>query len=420
MTYVSNEKFMQTLFNVLKIKSVQSKALENAPFGEGPAKALNVTLSVAEELGFKTINYDNYVGEVIWGEGKGTPFGILCHLDVVPEGNLEAWNTDPFTPAIRDGKLFCRGALDDKSAAISSLFAMYALKSNGYTPKREIKLILGCNEESGWGCIEHYKKCAKLPEEGISPDADFPVIYAEKGILHLQYAFEKLRDFSIGGGTAANVVCDYAVAQTDIDEALAKELGLKIEDGKLCSFGKSAHGSTPEKGVNALAPLTEYLEKTGCIKVGTTDALFGSRLGATELCDETGYLTFSPNVVYCNAKTVYYTVDVRYPATLKREVVEKLLEKIGKYEVLSYQAPLYSDKNGKLVKTLTDIYAEYSGEACEPIAIGGGTYARALKNGVAFGASFDEAAHVPNEKQSLKNYELCFDIYKEAIKRLTK
>ena len=419
-------KFETALFKVLEVPSVQGKATADAPFGEDVKKALDVTLSIAEELGFETKNYDNYIGEVIWGEGK--PFGVLCHLDVVPAGGLSAWKTDPFTPTVKDGKLFCRGALDDKSAAISVLFAMYALKEEGYTPKRQIKLILGCNEESGWGCIKHYNEVAVMPEEGISPDADFPVIYAEKGILHIKYAFKKLKPFTACGGTAANVVCDYACAAAEnLDKDLAEKHGLKVlADGnggkiKAESFGKAAHGSTPEKGLNALKKLTAFLEDGGYIEKGVYDGMFVKRAGVEDFEDETGKLTFSPDVLSTDDTHVYYVTDIRYPATVSRETIEKSLAKIGDFEVLSYQAPLYNDKNGKLVTTLSKVWEKYSGKKEEPIAIGGGTYARALKCGVAFGPAIGEEAdsiHQPNEYVTLSTLDVMFDVYKDALYEL--
>ena len=116
------EEILERLLPLLKIRSVKAAPLKNAPFGEGAKKALDYVLSLANDMGFETVNYDNYVGEVIFGEGK--PFGVLCHLDVVPEGELSAWTTPPYEPTIRDGKLFARGAVDDKSPAISVLSAI--------------------------------------------------------------------------------------------------------------------------------------------------------------------------------------------------------------------------------------------------------------------------------------------------------
>lgn len=414
-----DDGFFKALCELLKIRSVKESPTPDAPFGEGVKKALEYTLSLAESMGFETRNYDNYIGEVIWGEGK--PFGVLCHLDVVPEGDLKEWNADPYSPVVKDGKLFARGALDDKSGAISVLYAMKALLDGGFTPKRKIQLILGCDEESGWSCIEHYKQVAVLPEEGISPDADFPVIYAEKGIVHIEYVFKKSPDLLwIKGGERANVVCDKV-------EAKLKKVGLygdypqiTVDKDVVSTFGVSAHGSTPEKGKNAMDPMLEVLENNGFIEKGVHDKLFKDVFGLKRLSDETGYLTFSPDVIRSDDENIYVTVDVRYPSTLEHDFVMENLAKIGCYTVKSYQAPLYSDKNGGLVKTLCDIYNEVIGERHEPIAIGGGTYARALKCGVAFGPALGEegdSIHKPNEYVTLSTLKLMNKIYLETLKR---
>lgn len=167
-------------------------------------------------MGFETRNYDNYVGEVLFGEGE--PFAILAHLDVVPAGS--GWTHAPFGGEIENGKLYGRGAMDDKGPAVVCLYALKALKDEGFQPRKTIKLIVGCNEECGWGCIDHYKQCAEMPKVGFTPDADFPVIYAEKGILHVKFYFPwKTQPFTaLYGGKGVNMVCDEAFAQCDETE----------------------------------------------------------------------------------------------------------------------------------------------------------------------------------------------------------
>lgn len=421
---MDKQNLLSTFCGLLSIESVKGEASSGAPFGKEVRKALDYTLSLAESFGFKTINYDGYVGEVIFGEGK--PFGILCHLDVVPVGNLSAWQSPPFAPTVRDGNLCCRGVLDDKCGAICSLFAMKELKDNKITPCREIHLILGCDEESGWGCIDHYKKCATLPEEGISPDADFPVIYAEKGIIHARYKIAKLKKFNLTGGTRANVVCDECtlIAEENNDYALAKEFGL-IKDadgsGTFKAYGKAAHGSTPEKGDNALKKAVGYLAASGYLEKKTYLDLFEDGQGYKNVSDETGILTFSPDLAECDDDYLYVTVDIRYPSTLSYDYVKGLLEKIAPLEVVNYQKPLFVDKNSKLVKTLLKVYNDVTGDNAEPIAIGGGTYARALNSAVAFGPSFGkegESIHQPNEYMPIENIFKFTDILYKAIKEL--
>ena len=408
---------VKNLSQLIRFNSAKAEPEEGAPFGAGAKKALDYFLNLARFLGFKTKNYDGYAGEVIFGTGKA--FAILAHLDVVPAGG--GWTHDPFGGEIdyEKGRIWGRGAMDDKGPAVCTLFAMKALKDAGFKPKRKIKLIVGCNEESGWECIKYYKAHAVMPEEGFSPDADFPVIYAEKGILHIKLKFTAGGSFTgLKGGEYANMVCDRCTVLAPLDLDKAASLHLLSEGGKLIALGKSAHGSTPDEGVNAIKPILEYLELED-IK----DALFGSCFGLKELHDETGYLTFSPNGIEQNGEEIFVTCDIRYPATFTKEDVIKRIKNGGvEFEIISEQAPLYNDKNCFLIKTLCGVYNEVTGKACQPVAIGGGTYARALKCGAAFGpeeAGEENTIHQANEYITFEKIKKCFEIYKLAIRRLT-
>ncbi len=409
---------VDNISRIVAIDSSQAPAKEGKPFGDGAAKALDFFLSLAQEMGFETCNYDNYVGEVRFGSGED--FAVLAHLDVVPAGS--GWEHDPFGGEVDEAnrKIWGRGTMDDKGPAIITLFALKALKDEGFTPNKTIKLIVGCNEESGWGCIDHYNKVAKMPENGISPDADFPVIYAEKGILHLKVCLPASKQFSgLKGGDAANMVCAYCEAEAPYDKDKATALGLKFDGVKLFFNGKSAHGSTPEKGVNAIKPVLQYLGMNSEVK-----ALFEDKLGLKDLKDETGALTLSPNVIEQTENGIYVTCDVRYPATHKREEIINILDKCGfPYETMHEQAPLFNDKNGELISTLLGVYNEVTGANAKPVAIGGGTYARALKNGAAFGPEENGeecTIHQPNEYITFEKIKKCFDIYRLAMQRLTK
>lgn len=411
------EEIIRQISEIIKFNSSQAPAEEGAPFGKGAKQALDYFLKLADEMGFETINYDGYAGEVIFGEGE--EFAVLAHLDVVPAGN--GWTREPFGGQIdyENRRVWGRGAMDDKGPAVCAIFALKALKDEGFKPKRKIKLIVGCNEESGWGCIDYYKAHAHMPDEGFSPDADFPVIYAEKGILHLCLHFTSAGGFNgLKGGERANMVCDYCEVSAPADSVKLKKYGLTAENGKIVSRGKSAHGSTPDEGKNAILPVLEYLGLESA-----KDALFGNCFGLKELHDETGYLTFSPNVISQNGNDLAVICDIRYPSTYKKEDVLQRIDVNGvKYEILSEQAPLFNDKNCFLIKTLCSVYNEVTGKNVKPVAIGGGTYARALKCGAAFGpeeAGEENTIHQANEYITFEKIEKCFEIYKLAVKRLT-
>lgn len=409
------DDIIRSISEIIKYKSFQTPPEEGAPFGRGAADCLDYFLALARGFGFETHNYDGYAGEVIFGEGEG--FAILAHLDVVPAGN--GWSRDPFGGEIdyEGGKIWGRGAMDDKGPAVIALYCLKRLKDEGFVPKKKIKLIVGCNEESGWGCIDYYTRHAEMPETGFSPDADFPVIYAEKGILQLKLSFPPLKGFKvISGGSYANMVCDLVRAEAPyLPEALTG--GLSYADGIVCSRGVTAHGSTPQLGKNAIEPLLSYL---GLNKIHTL--LFSNGFGLETLRDETGRLTISPNIISADEGAIEIICDVRYPATTKKDDVLSRIEAEGiKYEVLHEQAPLYNDRQGKLISTLCSVYNEVTGKHMQPVAIGGGTYARALKCGAAFGPEEEgeeSTIHKPDEYITFKKIDKCLKIYKLAIERL--
>ena len=401
---------IDTLKKWLKIKSVKSASLPGAPFGAGVKNMLLTALNDAETLGFKTANYDNYVGEVVFGDGDDIDgLAVLCHLDVVPEGDENLWSYKPYGAETVGGKLYSRGVEDDKGPAAVCLYALKKLKDECFKPNRKIKLIFGCDEESGWGCIDHYKKVAVMPREGFSPDGDFPVIYSEKGIYHIKYAFPLSPLVScVSGGDRVNVVPDKATVE--------------YKNGRIVKFsGKTAHGSTPELGDNAVKKAVFDMVQNGAFKKEDYLNLFENAKLFEDLVDESGALTFSLNVVTSENGFIYFDVDVRYPSKTDFSVIESRLKSIGEYTVSEHKKPLFVDKNSKLVTTLNGIYNKFSGRNESPVTTGGGTYARALENGVAFGPLPLDAggrAHMPDEFMTIDELKLCFDVYYQAIKKL--
>jgi succinyl-diaminopimelate desuccinylase len=265
-----------------------------------------------------------------------------------------------------------------------------------------------------------------MPETGFSPDANFPVIYAEKGIYHVRVDFPVTKSLftAFEGGERVNMVCDRCTATPlSLDGKKAKALGLTVENGNLLSVGKSAHGSTPEEGKNAILPMLQYFADDKSIS-HVIDCTFEDKYGLKSLSDETGTLTLSPDLVSYREGILSLTIDIRYPSTLPLSAVTEKLDLFGvEYTAISHQPPLFSDKNGPLVSTLCKVYNKYAKKNEQPIAIGGGTYARALKNGAAFGPEIEGeevTIHQANEYITLDRIALMLDVYSEAIKELTK
>ncbi len=435
------DQIVRECVKLIQFDSSLKPAEEGYPFGKETGECLEYFLSLAESLGFETHNYDNYIGEVVFGEGE--EFAILAHLDVVPAGS--GWTYPPFGGVIDDEpskggvlgkKIWGRGAMDDKAPAVVCLYALKALKDEGIKPKRKFKLIVGCNEEAGWQCIDHYEKVALMPKEGFTPDADFPVIYAEKGILQFtaRFPIENAPFTALWGGERVNMVCDKASAFLTRKGAENLVYYENPVDGTRLSYdnttnileaqGKSAHGSAPHKGANALQALLYFLAKENADCQAAYERLFDDKAGLKSLADETGALTVSPDVASFKEGVLSVGVDIRYPATYP---LERVLEKIDawgvEYRIDSHKDALYNDPDSPLIRTLTAAYSAVTGETLAPVAIGGGTYARALAQGCGFGPQMpnEEATiHQPDEYVTFDMLRLMSAVYYKAIKEIAK
>lgn len=443
---------------LIKIKSVESDPMPGMPFGEGVHQALMYMLDLAEGLGFETVNVDGYAGHADFGQGEEI-LGILVHLDVVPEGT--DWDYDPFGAEIHDGLIYGRGVIDDKGPAVATLFAMKALMDKGFKPGKKIRLIFGTDEESGWKDLDIYFSRYPKPAIGFSPDAEFPLIHGEKGIqiIELKTAWNQkganVVIKSLRGGNAPNMVPDHCevVIQTDekqkiiIGERLlqfVKTTGYPLEmeelkkDLVIHSKGVSAHGSMPEKGKNAVSQLLLFLDQCPGLSpdVAQTLAFYrlhigmevnGQSIGCGFEDDISGKLIFNVGVAKGDEKHVSLTVNTRYPITMKgEEVISSIEEALSnsslKLKLVEDVPPLYIDKEDELVQQLMQVYREETHDTVsEPITIGGGTYARALDRGVAFGPLFpgqEELAHQKNESMAVEDLMRITQIYARALQVL--
>ncbi|NLY77836.1 MAG: dipeptidase PepV [Tissierellia bacterium] len=454
------DDIIKSLQDIIKIKSVEGESKDHMPFGEGPYEALKYALDLSERLGFIHKNLNNYAGHAEFGEGDEI-VGVLVHLDVVPAG--DGWTYPPYGGEIHDNKIYGRGAIDDKGPAIACLYALKALKDSNVKLNKRIRIIFGTNEETGWGCVDYYFKHEKAPNLAFTPDADFPVIHGEKGILVFDLVkkldtnvSEGITIESIKGGNAANMVPDYCEAimkaanPSQLEEKLDDFVNITkyplslIREGdrlKLISTGVSAHGSTPEKGENAITYLMVFLSKVldPTSPIGEFVNIYNERIafkhhGESIGCgfeDEiSGKLNFNLGIIKGDDKEIRLTVNIRYPIKSSAEEVYKGIRESlkdtgielveGKHE----NKPLYVPKDHPLVEKLMKVYREHTKDAeSEPIVIGGGTYARALKNAVAFGPTLPgqkDLAHQRDEYISIDHLILITKIYAQAMYELAK
>lgn len=416
--------FYESLAGLLEIPSVSENGNETAPFGKACADALDYVLTLCDEFGFRTKKCGNMLGWAEIGEGDEM-IGILAHLDVVPAGS--GWDYPAFglTKTEVDGevRLYGRGVSDDKGPAMMAIYAMKKLLDSGEPLTRRIRLIFGLSEEHGdWSDMEYYTKTEELPTFGITPDATFPAVYGEKGILVMELTLPKSAAGvdAVCGGTAHNVVPDSCVC----------EIGGKRYE----AAGKSAHGSTPTKGVNAiLACMQKVQAENPCGLSEMICALFdekcdGSRAGCGFSDEESGALTLNVGVIEVRGDDIVVTIDIRYPVTFALEtVVNAVADACKPFGVTAAaeesKAPIYTDKNGALITALSQVYREETGDDAEPFVMGGGTYARAMPNIVAFGPLFPdspETEHQKNEYMRETDLIMARRIYESALLKMLK
>ncbi|MEK5393154.1 dipeptidase PepV [Margalitia sp. FSL K6-0131] len=453
------EKLVEDLFGLLQIESVKdlSTKTEVRPMGEEIGKALDYMLQLSAEAGFKTKNLAGYAGYAEHGEHLSDDYvGILCHVDVVPAtGN---WTSPPFEPTIRDGKIFARGSIDDKGPTMAAYYGLKIVKELGLPMKRNVRIIFGTDEESGMSCMRHYQEVEKLPVIGFAPDADFPIINAEKGQMSIKITLNKTKNekqynlnlVSFSAGSRINMVPEQATAVLygDNSEVLEKfeeycqenqyhySMEVLTNTVKLTLFGISAHAMEPFAGRNAGTALGEFLNQFKLQSevqpfVSLLSQLhndyYGEKFGITFSDDVTGPLTVNPGIIqYDQEGKGSIFLNMRCPVTLdfaqtKERIVNAVEEKGFSVAECRESAPHFVDSNHPMIKALQKVYQEETNQEPTLLSTGGATYARFMEKGVAFGACFpgkEYRAHQQDEYIEVEDLLKATAIYARAIYEL--
>lgn len=447
------DELLTELQQLIQIESVldENNATADKPFGQGPLDALRFMLTKGEHAGMQVKNIDNMAGHIEMGEGQEL-LGLLCHVDVVPVG--DGWTYPPFEGRIVDGKLFGRGAIDDKGPTMAAWLAMKMVKDSGIQLNKRVRMIIGTDEESGFRCVTRYFEKEEMPTIGFAPDADFPLINAEKGIAHLIFsqknkATEKDTLISFNAGKRTNMVPDFAEAklvtisadgatkfQAFLQENGAEGALTKEQDHYIIAVkGKSAHAMEPEKGINAAVLLAQFLTTelagSGLAFVQFIADVFGVDHFGTALAlnyrDEmSGETTLNPGILRFDDNGGTIEVSMRYAVTYSFEekitaAQQVLAQTDFILDIASNSAPHYVPEDDELVQTLVGVYQKYTNDFSKVLSTGGGTYARVLNKGVAFGMLFPgeaDVAHQKDEFVDVENLIKAAAIYAEAIAKL--
>lgn len=449
------DEVLKSIIEIIRIKTVKADRAGDAPYGEELKKGLNKVLEIAQGLGFKVKNLDNYIGYAEYGEGEEY-IAILGHIDVVPEGDEASWSVPPYKGCVVNNQLTARGAIDNKAPIISALYSLKAVVDTHPEFNKRVRIIFGTNEESGDEDIKYYLAREKEPKYAFTPDGRFPVIFSEKGIYTFSFRkkiqWKDSKIVEIKAGTRSNIVPEKCIAKVrniskeTVETALKKMRSLtkaeytvnyEGDTTEIICTGVSAHASSPHKGVNALLGMYKFLN----LIIGKEDAAKGfisfisgyigessdgEKLGIKTVNEEVGNLTISAGITNILNDELFVKFNIRYPASIDEKNLDLRLKTAGEKEGIvffkeNHNAPLYFEKTHPLVKELQEIYVNVTGRDEEPAALGGGTYAKLMPNTVAFGPNFKEyngKPHSFDECMDLDMLKQGMEIYARAILKL--
>lgn len=430
---------IRDLSTLVSFKSVYSDDVK--PFGSENRRVLDAALKMFEGIGLKTKNLDYYAGYGEYGSGDKL-IGMIGHLDVVPAGTN--WPTDPFTVVEKDGVLYGRGVTDDKGGVITCLYALKYLIDTGYKFNHRIRLIVGCNEESGCECLKHYVEQEGHIDAGFTPDAHWPGIYGEKGIFRGEVLIDTSKLIEVNGGEASNAVCSHLELKVknefelEIFKQFLDSHKLKhseVINGDVVEIkvdGVAAHASLPDLGLNAISYTMEALYLAGLNdtaidyyhhNIGTS---IHGEVAGVDFKDDYGDLSFNVGVMKKVDEKLYFTIDIRFPVTYKeQQIVEAMNERFNKnneLKILATSNPLFLNPELPMIKALQKAYVDVTGDyKSKMMVIGGGTYAKGINNCIAFGPEYegvDNHIHDINEQLIIDELKQNVLIYIQAIKNL--
>lgn len=432
------DAIVSDLCELVKIPSVYEES-DKYLFGEPIDRCLDKALELMAGLGFRTFKAED--GAYGYAEiGEGEMLAVLGHLDVVNARKEDGWDTDPFEPQLLDGVLHGRGVQDDKGPIVATAYALKSLLDEGYKLKRRVRFIFGLDEETLWRSIAKYTEREEAPAMGFSPDAAFPLTYAEKGLLQMYVKGNAPSVISYKGGDSFNAVSPTAFCAYDekIENAL-KELGhdYYVEENKIYATGKTAHAMQPWEGVSANLHLMEAIAKAGyedgairfindCFQNGKF-RFEGFTDKEHDLSDFSGPVTNCFSQMEADENGVKLSVDLRLPVSVtKEQVLEIMGKKAEKYgltvEEFDWLAPIHVPKEGELINGLMEAYQEITGDTkSEPEISAGATYARAFDGCVAYGACFPDTIlteHEPNERVSVSELVKAAEVFRAAFLKL--
>ncbi|MBQ2865068.1 MAG: Sapep family Mn(2+)-dependent dipeptidase [Clostridia bacterium] len=452
----NRDNIVNDLIKMSSVPAVRGEAGPGAPFGKDVARALQVCADVARDMGLETTLYsDSGYAVSTMGEGEKC-IGFFGHADVVPAG--DGWTMcQPFEPTVIDGVLYGRGVVDNKAGLTAGFYTMKAIRDLGIPFSSKLVTFIGGNEESGMKCLRAFVEQQRSPDVCITADSSFPVCCGEKTSMSVRAIADKPFDtvIDIKAGTVSNAVAAYAEAvlpagaelRAQLEQVCASGEGLALreEDGRyiLSATGLTAHASRPHLGKSGLKMLLLALAK--CPAVGESDlsviesacALtaddYGEAMGLAYEDEQMGKTTMVCTVAATENGRLKLSYDNRVCARQDAEELARGYGRVfrsrgfdfaaaGEDKGYSISPGFYIPPTDPVISAAVELYRSITGDKeAEAYTMGGGTYARLLKNAFAFGPTFPGrnpvkipghgGIHQPDEALVIDDYMQAMKIY---------
>lgn len=310
----------------------------------------------------------NIIGRLGRKKPGGKKLLMAAHLDVVPAG--KGWSTDPFEPVVKEGKIFGRGVLDNKGPMVSAMMAGRAIKELGLEDQMSGELLI-----------------AGLADEEASGEQDCGIGF--------------LLDENLIEPTHA-IIPDVGENMAKIDVAEKGRVVIRV-----ISRGRQAHGSTPDRGFNAIFPMARFLALAEKLDLEYEEhpLLGGWTMNLGEIRGGA-----AANIVpgECSADFDFRLV----PGQTQQEIINKFTDFAGRvdgeFEIVAQSSttPHAIDIDNVLVRSIQRNAETVLGFTPVPYGLGGGTFAKTLNQhgiiAVGFGPGDDTAFHVSDEFVEIK------------------
>ncbi len=416
------------------------------------------------------------VFELSWGAGKGeSVLSLVFHGDVVPAPRAE-WKKEPFKAVVENGRLFGRGAEDDKGPLAAGLVAVAMAKELALAPSGRVNVVIGNGEESDWDGMTAYAKEAPKARYVISVDSEFPIITAQSGFV----AWHLDADVATSGepqppgaplavdakagefltqvpGTATLTLAprsgDAAALAAKVNAKVAEltrarptlkaDVAVSGDKVVLTTHGVAVHSSVATTGQNALWDLAAVAQTLGLAENGLCALLtvvakrmdqdpWGKKLGGLAYEDPLmGGLLVVPTLLRVDKGKATLSVNMRRPrgrdstafgvslSQLTAELAKDSGGRIRGGEKPYIGEPHVAELEGTLANTLLEIYRRHRGAPDAKAGfIRGGTYARLFPGAVDFGPALPGepyTGHAPDESIALSTLDSTAQMLAEAL-----